>query len=273
MVIAIVPCVRRTVPVLVLVGAAVAASTRDAAADRLVDARPVAKGGYLAPRFAPDGRALLLTGPNQRGLYLAPVDGGAVRKLTDEPAAGVHARFRADGAIEFRAARAGARRDLVIGPDGGIRSAGASAPAVALAQDGRIYVRDASGRLAQVGSGDRFFAPAVSPAGDRVAFQGLATGIYIHLRSSGTLIHVGPGTAPAWSPDGSRLVYELTEDDGHEIVASDLHVYDVAARRDHRLTATDERLERRPGFSPDGRAVAFDDDRGQIWIARLEAGP
>ena len=31
----------------------------------------VARGGYLAPRFAPDGRALLVSGPKLRGLYLA----------------------------------------------------------------------------------------------------------------------------------------------------------------------------------------------------------
>jgi Tol biopolymer transport system component len=248
-----------------------------AGADRLVAAREVARGGYYAPRFAPDGAELLVTGPKQRGLYLAPVAGGSIRRLVDDAAAGVHARYRADGAIEFRAARAGQRRDMVLARDGRVSSvASAAAPSaqIAVEEDERIYVRRRAGEaLAQVGSGDRFFAPQVSPDGDKVAFQGLATGIYLYVRSSGRLIHVGAGTAPAWSPDGSRLVYELTEDDGHELVASELRLYHVATGRTHALTASEEVIERRPGFSPDGRSIAFDDDTGGIWIARLEEGP
>lgn len=235
-----------------------------------MQSRQVVSGGYYAPRFAPDGRQILVTGPKQRGLFLAGVAGSAVHRLNDDEAAGVHARFRSDGAVEYRALRAGVRRDLVVGLDGAIRAAAASAAPVALAQDDRIYVRGADGRVAQVGSGDRFFSPVVSPDGDKVAFQGLVTGLYVYVRSTGSLTHIGPGTAPAWSPDGARLVYELTEDDGHEIVASELHLYNVAAGRSQQLTSTDAQLERRPSFSPDGRQIAFDDDNGGIWIARLE---
>ncbi len=261
--------VHRSVPSLVLLSIALSFPGA-AAADRLAEPRELARGGYYAPRFAPDGRHVLVTGPKQRGLYLAARSGGAIRRLTDDPAAGVHARFRADGAIEFRAVRAGDRRDLVIGADGAVRAASQSAAAVALAQEGRLYVRRADGELTQVGAGDTFFGPQVSPDGDKVAFQGLATGLHVFVRSTGRSIHIGPGTAPAWSPDSARLVYELTEDDGHDLLASDLHLYDVASGRDHRLTTTEQELERRPSFSPDGREIAFDDDTGRIWIARLE---
>jgi Tol biopolymer transport system component len=242
-----------------------------AAADRLIDTTEVTSGGYYAPRFAPDGGQLLVTASKQRGLYLVPRAGGAVRRLSDEAGAGVHARFRRDGGIEYRAVRAGQMRDLIVDSSGAVRSAAPVAP-LARAVDQRVYVRGAGGRWIEVGFGDRFFAPVVSPDGGKVAFQGLATGIYLHDLSSGATVHVGPGTAPAWSPDGSRLVYELTEDDGHEIVAAELQLYDVASGRRHVLTATEHLLERRPAFSPDGRHIAFDDDGGRIWIGRLEAG-
>ena len=259
----------RTLLVVLLLGVA-PGSAGVASADRLAEPREVARGGYYAPRFAPDGGQLLVTGPKQRGLYLAPLAGGAIRRLTDEAAAGVDARFHADGSVEYRAVRAGTRRDLVIGRDGAVRAAATTSAPIAVAQDDRIYVRSRSGELAQVGAGDAFFSPLVSPDGDKVAFQGLATGLYIYTRSTARLTHVGAGTAPAWSPDGSRLLYELTEDDGHEILASDIYLYDVATARQHRLTATDRAIERRPHFSPDGRQVAFDDDNGGIWLARLE---
>ena len=243
-----------------------------ARADRLVSVVEVAHG-YYAPRFAPDGRSLLITGPKLRGLYTASVTGGAVHQLSNDVAAGVHAHFLPDGSIAYRALRAGAHRDLVIDQSGAVRSAPAAlTTSTAMARDDEMFVRDGAGHWRQVGSGDRFFAPVVSPDGDRVAFEGLATGIYVYQISTDTLVHVGDGTAPAWSPDGRRLAFELTEDDGHQIVASDLYLYDVGSRVTQRLTATDNRLERRPSFSPDGSRIAFDDDQGTVLIGTLAGG-
>jgi Tol biopolymer transport system component len=238
--------------------------------DRLVETRQVARGDYLAPQWAPDGRELLVTGLQLRGLYLASLEQRRVELLTDEPEAGVHARWQRDGSIAYRAHRAGARRDLTITRDGRVTARSAAKP-IAFTQDDRCYVVDARGQLVRVGSGDRFFGAVVSPDGDHVVFQGLATGLHLYRRSTGALRHLGPGTAPAWSPDGKRLAYELTEDDGHDIVASELYVYDVVADRVSPITTTDRIVERRPSFSPDGASVAFDDNTGGIFVGRLEA--
>ena len=241
-------------------------------ADRLVETREIARGDYLAPQWSPDGRELAVTGPKLAGLMVVSADGRTVRTLVADPGAGVHARWTADGALAYRAIRAGARRDLVVDRSGVVRTHVAGSP-IATAVDDRIFVRDRSGATTKVGSGDRFFGPVVSPDGDKVAFVGLATGIHIYTRSTGTLVRVGTGTAPAWSPDSARLVFERTEDDGHVIVASELFVYHVASRRLAQVTTTDARVERRPSFAPDGTHVAFDDDAGAILVGRLEVTP
>lgn len=248
--------------------ALVTASTGLAQADRLVDARQVTRGDYLAPQFSPDGRELLVTGPQLRGLYVASL-AGRVEPLSDEAEAGVHARWQHDGSIAYRAQRAGLRRDLAITRSKQVRTLAATKP-VAFAQDDRMYVVDRKNQLVRIGSGDRFFGAVVSPDGDKVVFQGLTTGLHLYVRSTGTLRHIGPGTAPAWSPDGTRLAYELTEDDGHDIVASELYVYEVAADRVSVITTTDRVVERRPSFSPDGASIAFDDNTGGIFVGRLE---
>lgn len=248
--------------------ALVTAGSSFAHADRLVESRQIARGDYLAPQFSPDGRELLVTGPQLRGLFVASLS-GQIQPLTDEAEAGVHARWQRDGSITYRAQRAGTRRDLSIARGKRISAVAAAKP-VAFAQDDRMYVVDRTNQLVRIGSGDQFFAAAVAPDGDKVVFQGLTTGLHLYVRSTGTLRHIGPGTAPAWSPDSTRLVYEVTEDDGHDIVASELYVYEVASDRASAITTTERVVERRPSFSPDGASLAFDDNTGGIFVGRLE---
>ncbi|HEY5952004.1 MAG TPA: hypothetical protein VIV40_41190 [Kofleriaceae bacterium] len=237
----------------------------------MIETRQIARGDYLAPQFSPDGAALLLTGPQLRGLFVSSL-AGRIEQLTDEAEAGVHARWQANGSVAYRAERAGARRDLVVTRDRRVTSVAAVKP-LAYTQDDRMYVVDHANQLVRIGSGDRFFGAVVSPDGDKVVFQGLTTGLHLYIRSTGTLRYIGPGTAPAWSPDSTRLAYEVTEDDGHDIVASDLYIYDVARDRAAPITTTDRIVERRPSFAPDGTSIAFDDNTGGIYVGRLEVRP
>lgn len=239
---------------------------------RLGEPRVVARGDLRAPRFSPDGASLLVTGPGFAGLALVPAAGGAPRDISSDEGAGWDARFLADGRVAFTARRAGARRPLVRELDGTVRGYRPTAE-LAFARDDRVWVTTPTGALRSVGTGDRFFSPVVSPDGARIAFLGLATGVWVYERATARLVHLGPGTAPAWSPEGRRLIFERTEDDGHAITASELFLWDAAGggARVTRLTATDRRIERRPSFSPDGRMIAFDDDAGAIWVAPLEA--
>jgi hypothetical protein len=251
--------------------AALLAAASPAAAEELSEVRAIASGGYLAPQISPRGDEIVVTGDKYSGLALLPVAGGPARALVGDAGAGVNARFLDADRILFDAVRAGARRQIVVSRDGAARAATAAeiGDPVAIARDDRVYVAEPGGGLRSIASGDRFFAAAPSPDGTWVAFQGLATGIHLYERASGRLVHLGPGTAPAWSPGSDRLVFERTEDDGHDILGSELHLYDLGARRLTAITSTADRIERRPSFGPDGRTIAFDDDRGTIYLGRL----
>ncbi|MCP4448494.1 MAG: hypothetical protein GY811_24600 [Myxococcales bacterium] len=226
----------------------------------------VAKGSFMAPQFSPDGTRLLVTGERLHGVGEIAIATGTVRWHLDEAGIGVHSHYRSDGSVGFRAKRAGKIRHLRIGTDGTIEETQEPAARV-FAKNDRIYLRTDSG-VTNVGTGDRFFAPKLSPDESKIAFTGLATGVHVYDIASKTLIRVGSGTAPAWSPDSKSLAFERTEDDGHNIVGSDLWIWNEgsAARE---LTHTQSLLERRPTWSPDGSKLAFDDDRGSIYVTTV----
>lgn len=249
------------------VASTLAIADRAAAEPILGPARAVASDSLAAPRFDAAGERLLATGVGGRGLVWVELSSGDVHRVLADTHRVAEARFAGPQRL-LVADRAGAARvvvDLAGAPQG-------SAPPVsgpAAVVDDQLYVTHEDGTVARVGAGDRFFGPVVSPDGRRVVVQGLATGLHVYDLARRQLVHVGPGTAPSWSPDGQRLVYERTEDDGHVIVGSDLFLFEVGADRARRLTRTPQRVERRPSFSADGRRLAFDDDAGTLYVAEL----
>jgi Tol biopolymer transport system component len=50
-------------------------------------------------------------------------------------------------------------------------------------------------------------APAWSPSGDQIAFEG-PDGIYTISTSGGEATYVATGTTPAWSPSGDQIAFE-----------------------------------------------------------------
>lgn len=251
-----------------LIVAIMVAVASEGRAEQLVRVRQIARGDFMAPRVGPGGQ-VIATESNYRGLFLFSTSATQTKPtvLSDAAEAGLHARWRSDGAILLRARHAGERIDLVIAGDRQARPVTLPA-AVAFSRDDRIYVAAGDRGVVAIGTGDRFFGVTIAPDGDLVAFQGLTTGIYVYTRSTATLRRIGAGSAPAWSADGRSLVFERTEDDGHDIVASDLFRYDVATGIVHQLTATDDVIERRPSLAADG-TIAFDDNHGGLLVGEV----
>lgn len=109
----------------------------------------------------------------------------------------------------------------------------------------------------------------VSPNGNSLAFEVYGGNLLVYNRNSGTTIDLGKGNRPMWSPDGARVAFMISEDDGHQIVSADIIVVNQDGSGRVNLTDNFTPNALRPSWSPDGRFIIFDTD-GAGPLYRLE---
>jgi len=149
-------------------------------------------------------------------------------------------------------------------------------------RDGRLYsliVSDQDGENDHkiMESKDPIMSPAWSPDSRRLAyvsFEGSKSSIFVQTLRTGNRIQVSskPGIngAPAFSPDGRKLVVTLGGVDGNP----DIFILDITSRQTTRLT-THRAIDTEGTWSPDGRYIYFTSDRSggpQIYRISVNGG-
>ena len=229
---------------------------------------------YTDPAWSPGGSLVSFAGPGYRGLYTVETDGGAIRTLGSEHAvSGFRHRWLDDPPRVICPAR-GRRPAIEVATDSdAMREVAPSElePPRATLQEEDVFVRIDHEDVRLTAGEDRFFEAIASPSGDKVAAVGLTTGIHLLEVDSGLTVYSAAGTHPSWTPDGRWLLFERTEDDGHQLTGGELWAVAAETGNAVRLTYTPDAIEQHPAVSPDGMRVAFVRD-GAIWVADLVEG-
>jgi TolB protein len=142
---------------------------------------------------------------------------------------------------------------------------------------------DGTGRrqLTHVSAAQAAGAPDWSPGGDKIVYESNQTGDYriwvMNADGSGqTRLADDPGFAdlePAWSPDGTRILFSRCDDHIGFILTCDLEVMNAAGGGMRRL-AGGHWTYIHGQYSPDGRRIAVNTDRGgllsALWVMRAD---
>ncbi len=148
-----------------------------------------------------------------------------------------------------------------------------SSPKIVYLRDDKIAAEDLTTNQLEIFEpvkGERVLNLQVSPDGNKVGFEIIGGNMYVMNIDGTGLTNLGRGYRPKWSPDSQYIVYMITEDDGHQILASDIYTIKTDGNEKTNLTNSDNKLEMNPDWSRDGKQIAFDVlDEGAIYIMEV----
>lgn len=111
---------------------------------------------------------------------------------------------------------------------------------------------------------------ALSADGGKIVFEMANGRLYVCKLDGTALLDLGRGERPQWSPDGSRIAFMISSDDGHKMLGADIYVMRPDGSGKTNLTNSADRLEMNCSWSPDGKRLAYDERNSRaVWVVEV----
>jgi hypothetical protein len=107
----------------------------------------------------------------------------------------------------------------------------------------------------------KYYMPSLSPSNNYLTFYEISKGIFIQNLINGSSINLGMGSHIYWHPNRDIFLFDISKDDGENITASDIYLYDVVENKKINLTNTPNIIEEKAIFSEDGEFIFYQDNK------------
>jgi len=111
---------------------------------------------------------------------------------------------------------------------------------------------------------------ALSADGGKIVFEMANGRLYICRLDGSALLDLGRGERPQWSPDGNKIAFMVSSDDGHKTLGADIYVMRADGSGKINLTNSADRLEMNCSWSPDGKRLVYDERNSRaVWVLEV----
>ncbi|MDR2065760.1 MAG: hypothetical protein LBP85_08660 [Prevotellaceae bacterium] len=291
---------------ILLVGQSVFAQQIEIKSTELVKATE--SGGFYFALFSPKGNYLLASSPNYTGLTQIILKTNEVKVLTQELGAGYDVKISADESsilfkkTEFRnnlrytslylysftdnktvkvenAVRErltpvfSQNKPAFVKDKSLVKSADIAAseiiPFINI-EDRKMALYKGSSKtiLTPSGENESYFWASVSPDGKHIVYATAAQGTFVCNINGSNAVSLGKLNAPVWL-NSQWIVGMDDKDDGNVILSSSLVASTADGKVKQALPTPSIKIALYPAASPDGKQIAFNNEKGEIYLMNI----
>ncbi len=246
------------------------------------------KGGYYHAVFSPSGEYVLTSTEDYAGLNRHDLRTGKQIRLSDAAGAGYGVRVSKDGKqivarhYEYQDNKRLTQLDRINARTGkAVVARRMSREQVAPVEENseQVYVttngfemtvhKGSSETVIRPCGDESYFWCSMSPDGNRVLYVTAHHGAQVCNADGSNARYVGVMNAPQWI-DNENIIGMIDTDNGDFVVQSILLVRNINTPDQIQVLPTGQKIAMYPAVSLDGSRIAFNNEKGQIFIMEVE---
>jgi len=264
---------------------------------------------WTHPQFSSDGRSIFVTSVQFDGIWEYALQSRQLRQVTADKGAGLIYRMTSDGSqivyrrnvaatpqdprmFEVVAVRRSGELPIILARGADVESPQAYIAAnhsllktgttissatlgpviigiedtkIALQMDGQRRTFDPLGR----GS---YIWPSLSPDGKRLLAYDMTRGAFVSDLNGAGIVMLGRRDAPTWTRDGRWIIAMADEDDGQQILKSEIIFVAPDGATSGTLTNSPDIIELFPSCSPTENKILCSTPAGEVFLLTYEEG-